>query len=94
MPYNKFGGYTGNKLPLNITTRPPKTIGSLGRAVHNDKGYIEKKEIITEASIISQYKYFLLVVDENTKKLISVFGPFDNEERTKEFANLHGIELI
>ena len=63
MPYNKFGGYTGNKLPLNITTRPPKTIGSLGRAVHNDKGYIEKKEIITEASIISQYKYFLLVVD-------------------------------
>ena len=93
MPYSNLGGYTGNKLPSIITTPPPKTMGSLGRAVHNDRGYIEKKEIITKNNIIAQNKYFLLVIDEHTKKLISVFGPFDNESMTVEFSNLHGIEL-
>lgn len=93
MPYNKFGGYTGSKSPLTTTTRPPKSLGSLGRAIHNDRGYIEKKEIMTKNNVIAQNKYFLLVIDENTKKLLSVFGPFDNEVTTVEFSNLHGIEL-
>jgi hypothetical protein len=93
MPFSKSGSFTGTKPPINITTIPPKITGSLGRAVHKDRGYIEKKEIITTASIISQYKYFLLVIDEHTKKLLSVFGPFDTEEKTKEFSKLHGIEL-
>ena len=94
MPISKLGCYTGTKLPMNLSVKPPQTLGSLGRHVHKDRGYIEKKEIITTSGVISQYKYFLLVIDENTKKQLSVFGPFNTEIETKEFSNLHGIELI
>lgn len=93
MTLHKIGGYSGHKLPPNTVLRPPQTTGSHGRSISNDKGFIEKKEILAKNSIIYQYKYFLIVIDCNTNKVISTFGNFNNEQEAKDFAKLRSIEV-
>ena len=59
----------------------------------HDHGIIERTEVITKESQVAQFKYFLLVIDTTTKKVLSRYGQFDNPEQAIEYANAHGVTL-
>jgi hypothetical protein len=63
------------------------------RGKKHDHGVIERTEVITSTSKIAQFKYFLLVIDIATKKVISRFGHFTSPEEAEDFAKVHGIVL-
>jgi len=59
----------------------------------HDHGIIERTEIIKKDSQVAQFKYFLLVIDTATKKVLSRYGEFDTPELAIEYANAHGVTL-
>lgn len=59
---------------------------------HVEKGYIERKQIRTTDSIMYLFKFFLIVVDETTKRA-ATFGHFNTEQEAEEFASFNGIIL-
>ena len=60
----------------------------------HDKGYIERRDILGGALELAFAKYFLLVSDVATQKVIATYGPFDDLQSTQEFANLHSIDVV
>ena len=59
----------------------------------NERGLIEKREIIFDPKQIAFYKYFLLIVDKASLRHLSTYGPFDNPDQAHECAKLHGIPI-
>ncbi len=59
----------------------------------HDCGYIERREIVKGPLGIAFAKFFLLVSDIGTQKIIATYGPFDTIQQVTEFANLHSIEV-
>lgn len=60
---------------------------------HQEHGLIEKSEVLVASDKIAQFKYFLLVVDISTKKVLSRFGTFDSPEAAVDYAKAHSITV-
>lgn len=59
----------------------------------NERGLIEKKEILYDPSHIAYFKYFLLVLDKASSRQLSTYGPFDDPKEAYDHAKLHGITI-
>lgn len=59
----------------------------------HDRGYIERRELVKGPLGLSFSKFFLLVSDIPTQRIITTYGPFESIQQVQEFANLHDIEI-
>lgn len=59
----------------------------------NERGLIEKREILFNPNNIAYFKYFLLVIDKVSCRQISTYGPFDDPNQANDHARLHGIVI-
>ena len=59
----------------------------------HEHGFIEKREVMMHPDKIALYKYFLVITDAYTKRLLSTYGPTDSPEEAAKLAQLHGVIL-
>lgn len=58
-----------------------------------ERGFIERREIMYKPDTIALYKYFLVVTDGLSHRVISTYGPKDSSSEIEELAKMHGIVI-